>query len=104
MKHPSIDIGCVDDAVDHFLMPQISNLQPDCINEEDEARAESLRTELRVAIKQVLADHKVKIIDRWTDAVRECMDLSSDKSAPRGREVELRNPDVGQAAKSRRRA
>ena len=68
MKRPSIDVCCIDDAVDKYLMPRIS----DSVGEEDEEYTEELRTELRVAIKQVLAEYQVMLVDSWSDAVRAC--------------------------------
>jgi hypothetical protein len=63
LKCPSIDINDVDEAVDEYLIAHINDLWPRPANEEDEVDLiEALRTDLRVAITQVLADSRVKVV------------------------------------------
>ena len=64
-RRPSIDISCVDDAVDFHLMSRIRDVWPRPANpEEEDDPAEALRSALRVAITEVLAGHKVKVLER----------------------------------------
>ena len=64
VRYPSIDIACVDDAVDFHLMAKIADLWPPPENvEEDDDLAEALRSALRVAIKEALTYHKVSVVD-----------------------------------------
>lgn len=61
---PSIDIGYVDEAVDYHLIPKIANLWPLLGTEEKgEDLTETLRTEVRVAIQEVLAGYGVKLVE-----------------------------------------
>jgi len=63
VKRPSIDIANVDDAVDYHLIPKIDGLWPHPTNEEEVPDlAEELRTNLRVAITEVLIAHRVNVI------------------------------------------
>jgi hypothetical protein len=63
VKCPSIDITCVDDAVDCHLIPSIKDLWPRPANEGDDDLTEALRSDLRVAITEVLVGHKVRIVE-----------------------------------------
>jgi len=63
VRCPSIDISCVDDAVDFHLMSRIRDVWARPANpEEEDDPAEALRSALRVAITEVLAGHKVKVV------------------------------------------
>ena len=60
---PSIDIAFVDDAVDYHLMPKIADLWPPPPSEEKgEDLTEALRTDVRVAIQEVLTRHGVRLV------------------------------------------
>ena len=61
-EHPSIDVAHVDDAVDYYLIPKIDNLWSRPADEEDEDPAETLRSNLRVAITEVLLNHSVVVV------------------------------------------
>jgi hypothetical protein len=64
VRCPSIDISCVDDAVDFHLMSRISALWPRPANpEEEDDPAEALRSALRVAITEVLTGHSVNVVE-----------------------------------------
>jgi hypothetical protein len=63
VKCPSIDMADIDDAVDYHLMAKIAHLWPRPANEEEEDPTEALRTDLRVAIKEVLAGHRVRLVE-----------------------------------------
>lgn len=61
---PSIDISCVDDAVDCHLMARINDLwSPPANEEKEDDLTEALRTALRVAIREVLAGHRVRVVE-----------------------------------------
>ena len=62
VERPSIDVGHIDDAVDYHLIPKIDFLWPRPANEEDEDLSEMLRSNLRVAITEVLLNHTVKVV------------------------------------------
>jgi hypothetical protein len=61
-EQPSVDIGHVDDAVDYHLIPKIDGLWPRPTNDEEEDPSEALRSNLRVAITEVLLGHGVKVV------------------------------------------
>jgi hypothetical protein len=61
---PSIDIAYLDDTVDYHLIPRIKDLWPRPADPEHaEDLAEALRTDLRVAITEVLAGHRVTVVE-----------------------------------------
>ena len=61
---PTIDIAHVDEAVDDHLIPKIVDLWPSPEDEEKgEDLTEALRTDVRVAIQEVLAGHGVKLVE-----------------------------------------
>jgi hypothetical protein len=61
-ERPSIDVAHVDDAVDCHLISKIDDLWPRFAKGEEEDVAESLRSNLRVAIAEVLISHGVKVV------------------------------------------
>jgi hypothetical protein len=65
VRRPSIDISCVDDAVDFHLMSRVRDLWPRPANpEEEDDPTEALRSALRVALTEVLTSHKVSVVER----------------------------------------